>query len=289
MEVRKTVVEEQTRCQQDKSQSSKSEKSMLGRFPRQVSGFAKGAVRVNKTEFLEHLDTGIAGEQRQTEIHSNVLMIYQHKNSFPRRRRSEIITQGTEIPQMSFEEATENCHSVHVVSTKPSMGFQQCFAMVGQYESFEIDRFVRVNVGHGEVNLSLPLTRVGRGVVSSGVNEFRVPHQTVIRRGVEFVKRYAKNLQRNTKDLKPILEKTHKNNTVIVMLSNYGQSELLVNFVCRARARNVNLDSVLIVCTDEVTERVAKSLGLTTYFDKKVRVCVYVCVCVYVYVCVSTW
>ena len=54
------------------------------------------------------------------------------------------------------------------------------------------------------------------------------------------------------------------------MVSNFGQSELLVNFVCSARSRGLDISSVLVFATDLETKALAESLGLTAFYDKRV-------------------
>jgi hypothetical protein len=56
------------------------------------------------------------------------------------------------------------------------------------------------------------------------------------------------------------------------MVCNHGQSELLMNFVCAAHARNLDLSAVLVFATDEETKDIAEGLGLTAFFDKTVSV-----------------
>jgi hypothetical protein len=50
---------------------------------------------------------------------------------------------------------------------------------------------------------------------------------------------------------------------------NAGQSELLSNFVCAARSRGFDIGNVLVFPTDEETNKLARGLGLATYFDEK--------------------
>ena len=236
-------------------------------FPPELQGLAKGVARVSKAAFLERLDTGHAREHKFSPAHSHVLILYQHKNALPKNRATT--TTAGKVPELSFDEATENCQNVHVVSTKPFHGLHQCLALVGQFESYEVDRYMRITVGQA-LNDSLPLTRVGRGVLPNGVDEYRIPTAKATEQGLAFVQRHAQHYKRNKKELKPILQRIAQNNTVVVMVSNYGQSDLLQNFVCRARSQQIDTSHILVVCTDEPTQQLAKSLGLATYFDRKV-------------------
>ena len=72
-------------------------------------------------------------------------------------------------------------------------------------------------------------------------------------------------------ELKPIAEKVAKQNTVVTMVCNFGQSELLLNFVCAAKSRGLDISSILIFATDEETKELAEGIGLTVFFDKTVR------------------
>ena len=49
-------------------------------------------------------------------------------------------------------------------------------------------------------------------------------------------------------------------------------AELLVNFACSSRARGFDLGNVLVFPTDKETKDLAEGLGLTTFYDEKVRV-----------------
>eukprot|EP00540_Astrosyne_radiata_P020584 CAMPEP_0116836140 /NCGR_PEP_ID=MMETSP0418-20121206/7928_1 /TAXON_ID=1158023 /ORGANISM="Astrosyne radiata, Strain 13vi08-1A" /LENGTH=337 /DNA_ID=CAMNT_0004465871 /DNA_START=147 /DNA_END=1160 /DNA_ORIENTATION=- len=87
--------------------------------------------------------------------------------------------------------------------------------------------------------------------------------------GFHFVQRYAESLDSTKKNLLPLVRNAGRssNHTVVVMVSNFGQSDLLKNFVCRARSLGISLKHVLVFCTDKPTKRIAKSLGLHAYHD----------------------
>ena len=48
------------------------------------------------------------------------------------------------------------------------------------------------------------------------------------------------------------------------------QSELLMNFVCSAKARGIDISAVLVFATDEETKELAEGLGLAVFFDRVV-------------------
>jgi hypothetical protein len=62
----------------------------------------------------------------------------------------------------------------------------------------------------------------------------------------------------------------YMDNTVIVMVCNYGQSELLMNFVCAARSRHMDTSNILVFTTDIETTHIVQALGLHCYYDQRV-------------------
>ncbi len=49
---------------------------------------------------------------------------------------------------------------------------------------------------------------------------------------------------------------------------------LLMNFACSSRRKGFDLSNVLVFPSDKETKELAEGLGLTTYYDEKVSVCV---------------
>jgi hypothetical protein len=56
---------------------------------------------------------------------------------------------------------------------------------------------------------------------------------------------------------------------VFFRVCNFGQSQLLLNFACAARARGLDVSNVLVFATDQETKDLAESVGLTAFFDKR--------------------
>jgi hypothetical protein len=55
------------------------------------------------------------------------------------------------------------------------------------------------------------------------------------------------------------------------MVTNFGQAQLLVNFVCSARARGLDISRLLLFATDRETSKLAESLGIPVFLDEAVR------------------
>lgn len=75
-------------------------------------------------------------------------------------------------------------------------------------------------------------------------------------------------------ELKPIAKRLAKKNTIIVMTCNMGQRELLINFVCNARLKNLDISNILVFPTDEGNKEIAEGLGLATFYDKISTFCI---------------
>lgn len=67
------------------------------------------------------------------------------------------------------------------------------------------------------------------------------------------------------------LERIAVNNTVIVMTTNFGQADLLMNFICAAKARDFDVSNVIVFATDEEAMNVARGLDLEFFYNEEVR------------------
>ena len=197
------------------------------------------------------------------------------------------------VPMMDVGNATENCAYL-TVATVPSLttlekknkGFGQCMAIIRNYDNWHLQKWVRiplerqsknkeeVELKASMINASLPLRSVSRmhSVYSSDVvEEDNLPTARHSFKHWKRLNRYFENLEQVLKELGPIAKRVagavENNNAIIVMTCNFGQSELLINFVCNARAKGLSLDSILVFPTDEKTHELAQALGLATFYD----------------------
>ena len=83
--------------------------------------------------------------------------------------------------------------------------------------------------------------------------------------------RYFDTVDEVLAELKPKLESIAIQNTVIVMVCNFGQSELLMNFVCSATKNNLDTRNIIVFTTDQETTDLVEALGLTAFYDERVR------------------
>ena len=105
----------------------------------------------------------------------------------------------------------------------------------------------------------------------AGYDEFILPKPNHLNMHQEIMRTYFHNLNKIRDELDAILKKIAVNNSVVVMTVNKGQSELLINFACSARARGFNLDNVIVFPTDKFSKDISDGLGLATYYSREVR------------------
>lgn len=193
-------------------------------FDRKHTGsFASGLVFVNRDDFASTYDLGVPldGSEKGND---RVLLLYSDEKAFPQ-------TDGNS--PLSVEEATSNCHNMHLILTHPRN--HQCLAIMGQYESYHVHKYMRINSKTGKMDAEAPLTYQSRGKQQNGRVSAKLPSEGATKYHWESLVSYLQALDKALEDLKPILEKVashNDNNAVIVMVCNFGQSELLLNCKC---------------------------------------------------------
>jgi len=226
--------------------------------------FASGMEFVDRNEFAELFDTGVPLDET-TAGNDKVLLLYSDPKAFP--------STNSKGP-LSTEEATSNCHNLHIVLTQSDRK-EQCIAIMGQYESFHIQKYMRVDGPKGKIDPNLPLQYTTRGHQQNGRISAKIPDIESTKEHWKSLVSYLQSLETVLKDLGPILEKVashNANNAIIVMVCNFGQSELLLNFICNARAKGLEsvLSNVLLFATDQVTHDLAQLMGITSVYIESV-------------------
>ena len=106
--------------------------------------------------------------------------------------------------------------------------FMKGFALMGQYQSFHIQKFMRLPEKVGEkLDQAVPLRLVNRGAQASGRLSAKPPRKDQTLTYWSTLKTYLDTLESVLEELKPIAEKVARQNTVIVMVCNHGQVRLL--------------------------------------------------------------
>ena len=123
------------------------------------------------------------------------------------------------------------------------------------------------------MNSKETLKHVLRGYQSNGRQKFLPPEPKDTRMFWQLLEKYISSIDQVLENLQPLVEKVATvDRQLIVMVCNMGQSELLMNFVCAAKARGLDYSHVLVFATDLETKTLAESMGLTAFFDEIVSV-----------------
>ena len=301
------------RLEQETSQTDGIGKS---RFPLTISDIAEAAIVVDRDDFIRTFDDLGVPWDKTTEGNSQVLLLYNSKAALPDNAyiATEAQALTTPIPALlSAEEATQNCDFLHVILTDhtPSTKGQarkQCTALVGQYESFHIQKYMRLpheslsdtpfsivtaNDTHPteeaataskRLDSSLPLRYVNRGATPSGRKSTNLPSWGFTQHYWQLLITYLQHFETIvSQELHPIVQAMATRNnppqansdqltngsdkTIIVLVCNFGQSELLLNFLCNAKARKLDLSNILVFCMDMETYNLAKGLGVAAFYD----------------------
>jgi hypothetical protein len=227
-----------------------------------VSKFASGAVRTSRDDFLKEFDYGLPlplfNDQHNPGI-SEVLMLYGEGVKNITRAESK---EGSELfPVVSVEEATAQCNDVTVMHVKQLHGekYYPCLAVVAGYGNHQLLRWKRDKASGKFQRIGLK----GRYM--------RIPEQDVEENHRESIERFLHHMDVALEELRPIVERIEKENTVVVMCINKGYVPMLMNFVCSSKSRNIDLSSVLVFATDQDSFDAAKKLGLEAFHTAEVR------------------
>lgn len=240
------------------------------RFPDTLSGLIAGVAQVNRSEFAELYDVGVPWKASEPG-NAAVLLMYSAQSSLPDGHP------GSGVPAYQAKDATKNCNSMKVILTDPNES-HRCLAIVGQWESYNAYKFQRLALksdGPAKPAATHPMQRTNEStlqLVGAWENNDKRPamlppsgyHRD---RGSKLFVDYWSKRRATLSRLRPVAAKAANkhNNTVVVMITNWGQSSLLHNFVCSARSNHIDLSSVVLFGTDNSTVELGRSLGLNVF------------------------
>jgi Nucleotide-diphospho-sugar transferase len=248
-------------------------------FPDSLSSLFTGASMVRRDSFIQEFDVGVPWNSAKPGA-TDVLLLYGSELSLPsdyyeNSSNSNKVARGPgkSLIRASYDsamDATKNCHALKVILTGPNSK-HECVAIVPQWESFHVQNFLRIvpekikRKGTPHFDSDYPLRLVSRRDTLTGKSSAQIPMQYQTKRYWPLLIDYLQKLEATLERLKPIAATVSQGKTVVVMVCNFGQSELLVNFVCSARARGLDLANVLLFATDTDTSQLAKSLGIAVF------------------------
>jgi len=246
---------------------------------RHTGSFASGMEFVDRDDFGALFDTGVPLDNSGWG-NDQVFILYSDHNAMPDKNATPQVHPNGGQAVLSVEDATKNCRNLHVVLNAVERQ-RQCIAVMGQFESFHLQKFMRMAEGEKQservVDMKLPLRLVNRNMMLNGEQSITPPPSGLSKIFWKNLSHYLESLQGVLNELKPIAESVashNAHNTIIVVVCNFIHSELLINFVCNAHAKGLEtstaLKSILVFATDIETHQLAQSLGLTSFYSKAV-------------------
>eukprot|EP00934_Nitzschia_sp_Nitz4_P002166 Nitzschia sp. Nitz4//scaffold111_size72815//50782//52795//NITZ4_005796-RA/size72815-augustus-gene-0.15-mRNA-1//1//CDS//3329533198//2166//frame0 len=233
-------------------------------FPDSVSKLFVNFSTVHREAFNDYLEIGVPLDDT-AEGAEDVTIFYSSSRSMP---------QGLDqLNTISPAKALENCGIVKVILTRPD--HRQCLAVMPQWESFNIYKFMRVG-DKIPLNHNNPLRYVPRSMNDKGVASRPPDYREHIKSSYVIMLEYLNAIDAALAELKPIIEHmiqssaNPKSKTVVVQVCNYGQLELFANFMCSSKARGLDTSKILMFATDEETYELSKQLGIPAYYSEAI-------------------
>jgi len=270
--------------EQPKKESSKPKPSDI-KFPDTIKKLVMDYSTVPRDNFNDLLKVGVPMDPTK-DGSEEVLVLYTDPRTVPYKAGKEGNPDNGIKHSLDAEHALENCHTVKVILQEPAQKKRQCIAIVPQWESFHVHKFMRMpkKSDGKQVSVEYPLRYVSRSLMDNGKDSQVPTWKRHIEPSYDALVDYLKHLDTSLKQLEPLLKNAidshksaegtseimKKSNTVVVMVSNKGQSHLFHNFVCNARSKGLDLSRIIMFATDEHTHKLAQDLGITVVYDKEI-------------------
>ena len=241
-------------------------------FSKSISHFAEGLARVSNVDLMETIDFGVPINQNSKGL--DALILYTNEESLPMDQKLKSAVRYEDptrpLPLLSAKLATETCDVLNVIMTDNADNVRQCTALIGgQYRNYHIQHWMRRQDDSGGLDASMPLKLTSRGWTVPGRQEMPAPTAKHAQDHQVRLRTYLNEIDNIKSRLKETLEKIKNTKTIVIMTCNFGQSELLINFVCSARARGFDLHNLLVFPTDKETHDLAEAMGLITFYEEK--------------------
>mmetsp|Transcript_60629 Transcript_60629/g.148740 ORF Transcript_60629/g.148740 Transcript_60629/m.148740 type:complete len:605 (+) Transcript_60629:148-1962(+) len=267
-------------------------------FPKSLDKMFVDYATVPRDDFFELFDIGVPKDP-VTEGAEDVMILYTSDKSLPWGEGS----MANDKFGFNVKDAVANCHMVKVILQEPNKRRKtnQCFAIVPQWESYHIHKFMRLpqNVDsmakNGRnapqmIDLQNPLRYVSRSYDDRGrhagvpvTSRHTIPSYEVL---VDYLQNLDRVLTELRVFLKDVIEKANNNNnngvstksktnnrsknTIVVLVCNKGQAPLFRNFVCNARAKNLDLSHIVMFATDQETKTMCEELNIAVWYEESI-------------------
>lgn len=228
-------------------------------FPASMDNFIVDFRAVDRVDLNSLLEIGVPLDDTKTGA-EDAIILYSSSRSKPSAKE----------PKLSAAEATKNCKTVKMILAEPSQP-DQCLAIMPQWESFYVHKFMRLPKDGGALDANAPLRYVSRSHNNKG-QQSKVPdikfHTEPAYKGLV---EYLNALDATLAELKPLLEPiASPNKSIIVSVVNYGQALLFENYICNARAKGLDTSHLFLFATDEKTYKLAQEYGVAVYYNEAI-------------------
>lgn len=259
-------------------------------FPSSMNKLVTGMGIISRKQFARVFDTGYVLDKKNKKEKGNdkVLLLYANPEGNNHTRAGadgKDVQSSPSLHELSVDDVARQCKTVKVVLIDPKPDNGECIAIQGQWASNHVHKFKRKKI---KKTTSEKERKVGLGIDNedeqdlyaykySAGRQMMLPtadQQEANRRILLlYLKHYPDALER----LRPIAELASRGGSmdgdkmpIIVLLSNWGQSKFLMNYVCTARARGIDLSRVLLFATDKDTYGLGQDLGLAVFYDETI-------------------
>eukprot|EP00536_Pseudo-nitzschia_multiseries_P008843 jgi/Psemu1/257608/estExt_Genewise1Plus.C_2320028 len=247
------------------------------KFPPKVEKIVYDYATVPRDDFNKLIEIGVPMDDTKKGS-EEVFVLYTDQTTLPYKnknrrgknaRREEGPKEG-----LNAERALENCETLKVILQEPaSKKKKQCIAIVPQWESYHVHKFMRLPKDlQSGIDDSLPLRYVGRGVAENGMEPGVPSLKLHTKPSFKALTEYIQQLDTSLDNLRPVVEEAvmKKSRVMVVMVCNKGQAHLFHNFVCNARARGLDLSRIIMFATDTYTANLSEELGIPVIYDEKI-------------------
>lgn len=253
-------------------------------FPSSMNKLVTRMAIVSRRQFARVFDTGYAlDKKKKGGGNEKVLILYANPEGNETASDGTTVQNSPQIEEITVDDVALQCKTVKVVLTDANPKSGECIAIQGQWASNHVHKFKRKKIKRtksekerekelgidSDEDLYTFRYSSGRKMILPTADQQEANRRILLM----YLKYYPDALEK----LRPIAELASRGGSmegdkmpVIILLSNYGQSKFLLNYVCSARARGIDLSRVVLFATDKETQELGEALRLSVFYDEMI-------------------
>jgi Nucleotide-diphospho-sugar transferase len=235
-------------------------------FPETLGNFVVDYTTVDRADLNRLLEIGVPLDDPKKGA-QEALILYSSATSRPSAKTMLLVSKSKS--NLTAAQATENCKTVKLILTEPSQKQENiCIALLPQWESYYVHKFMRLPKKLGGLKPDLPLRYVPRSSNEKGQESGTPDYKRHTKPAYKELIEYLNALDATLEELKPMLEPiATPNKSIVVSVVNYGQLLLFENFLCNAHAKGIDTSHLFLFATDEKTYTLAQKYGVAVYYN----------------------